>query len=222
MKVSTDSCLFGAWVAAAAAGRFAATDHLLDAGTGTGLLMLMLAQQCDALIDGIEIHTATASEATDNCMRSPWKNRLVVVQGDVRQWICERKYDLIVSNPPFYERSLPSGSAAHNVAHHDAGLTLEQLSGFVQASLKEGGSFAVLLPFFREAEMIGLCAEKKMWLHKRVRIRHAPGKPFIRSMLWFQHHAHTACNADEMSIYDDRGMYSEKFVALLQPYYLHL
>ncbi|MFN4284608.1 MAG: tRNA1(Val) (adenine(37)-N6)-methyltransferase [Lacibacter sp.] len=222
MKVSTDSCLFGAWVAARAAASFSCAHRVLDIGTGTGLLMALLAQQCDATIDGIEIEATTAAEAAANCRRTPWHNRLRVLHADVRNQKVAQAYDLVISNPPFYENSLPSESAVHNVAHHGAALTLQQLVAFVAEALNNDGSFAVLLPFFREAEMVALCADKNLQLQQRTRVRHAPGKPFMRSMLWFVKGSTSLIADTDMSIHAATGKYSEDFIQLLQPYYLYL
>lgn len=222
MKVSTDSCLFGAWVASYAGQRLNASHRILDVGTGTGLLMLMLAQQSEAMIEGIEIDEAAATEASYNCKSSGWRNRLQVLQADVRQFSCEGKYDLIISNPPFYERSLLSESRVQNIAHHDTGLTLYQLVAFIATALKQGGSFAVLVPFFRETEIIDLCTTKKLMLQQRVRVQHAADKPFIRSMLWFQQKTAIEAQEQVISIYSEKGVYSADFSNLLQPYYLFI
>lgn len=222
MKVSTDSCLFGAWVGKKAACQFASSARILDVGAGTGLLMLMLAQQCEATIDGIELDVATATEATSNCNASVWSKRLHIIEGDVRHFEPIETYDLIISNPPFYERSLQSYRRLNNIAHHDAGLDFEQLVDFTKFALKEDGSFAVLVPFFRETEMIKLCSAKKLVLQQRMRVQHTADKPIIRSMLWFQQKGANRIHDDVISINGEDGFYSDAFVNLLQPYYLFL
>src|SRR4051812_345426 len=107
MKVTTDACLFGAWLAAcwkkmeSDVGRNA---NMLDIGTGTGLLSLMIAQRCIAMIDAIEIDKEAAAQAAENVKSSPWSNNIHVICDDVKRYLFERKYELIFSNPPFYEK----------------------------------------------------------------------------------------------------------------------
>jgi tRNA1Val (adenine37-N6)-methyltransferase len=149
LKVSTDSCLFGAWVAGEVQCGKYEVQSMLDIGTGTGLLMLMLAQQCEAVIDGIEIDEPSCKDAQRNIQESPWSKRLNLLSGDAREYVFTKKYDLIISNPPFYERDLKSDSKNRNVAMHDDGLKLDELLKIVDKNLTADGLFAVLLPYHR-------------------------------------------------------------------------
>src|SRR5262245_58656662 len=126
MKVTTDGCLFGAWVAASKAGNAAAGKHVLDIGTGTGLLSLMYAQKHPhAQIDAIEIDEAAAQQAADNFAASPWQKRLQLIHSDIKDYRPSHPYDTIISNPPFYENQLSSGNAKKNMAHHSSSIGLE-------------------------------------------------------------------------------------------------
>jgi len=139
LKVSTDSCIFGAWVAKTCPECFPlpplepalslpkGVGGVLDIGAGTGLLMLMLAQQWSGAIDGIEIDKDTSEQAMENIQASPWGDRLQVSHGDILSATLPAAYDLIISNPPFYEGDLTSPARHKNLAKHDAGLTLEGL-----------------------------------------------------------------------------------------------
>src|SRR4051812_24083842 len=98
MKVCTDSCLFGAWASAWANNK----KRILDIGAGTGLLMLMLAQNSSAIIDGIEIEPGCYRQLSTNVTSSPWADRLHAIENDVRQFQFKEKYDFIISNPPFF------------------------------------------------------------------------------------------------------------------------
>ncbi|HLO81883.1 MAG TPA: methyltransferase, partial [Chitinophagaceae bacterium] len=117
-KVSTDACLFGAWTAK----HCRPAVNILDIGAGTGLLMLMMAQQHEALIDGIEIEKDCAGQMRENLLSSPWKERLNGIEADVKIHPFEKKYDLIISNPPFYEKQLQAADTSKNLAWHSSEL----------------------------------------------------------------------------------------------------
>ena len=117
MKVTTDSCLFGTWVAKEMQ---AATTHnvktMLDIGAGSGLLSLMVAQKNAVLIEAVEIDADAAQQARENVAASPWKDKINVVNRDVLQWKPSHSYDFIFSNPPFYENDLKSDKKGKNIA----------------------------------------------------------------------------------------------------------
>src|SRR5258705_6346666 len=129
MKVTTDACLFGAWVAIEAGILESEDGSILDIGAGTGLLSLMLAQKTNVSIDSVEIDEAAAKQARENADASPWKERIFVMPGDAKYMaytLC-KNFDIIISNPPFYENELASPDHHKNIAHHDGGLLLDEL-----------------------------------------------------------------------------------------------
>lgn len=234
LKVSTDSCLFGAWVAAEvrsmkyevrSADSSLTTSNspvtILDIGAGTGLLMLMLAQKCDALIDGIEIDEPSSEQANENIAASLWKKRLRLFHADVKQFSFSKKYDLIISNPPFYEGDLKSDVANRNVAMHDAGLKLDELITVVDANLTADGSFAVLLPYVRAERMIELAKGVDLHLQTHVQVKQTVRHGFFRSMLMFSREK-TEPRVHELSIKDENNQYTTEFTRLLKDYYLYL
>ena len=147
MKVCTDACLFGAYVADQV--KTKAANNILDIGTGTGLLSLMLAQRVPALIDAVEIDEAAYQQAKENFEQSPWKERLFAFNTDVTKFETEKKYDCIISNPPFFENDLKSNDSNKNNAKHDTSLSLDKLLQVVKKLLNDDGIFAVLLPYHR-------------------------------------------------------------------------
>ena len=116
MKVCTDACLFAAWVAAYLQKNKINPGSILDIGTGTGLLSLMLAQKTLALIDAVEINIDAALQAKENFNASPWKQRLNVFETGILQYNTQMKYDLIISNPPFFNNDLLSPDKNKNTA----------------------------------------------------------------------------------------------------------
>src|SRR6202012_4137911 len=147
MKGCTDACILGAWFA----GKAPAWSSVLDIGSGTGLLMLMLAQKHKGEIRGIELDLEPFRQLQDNIGQSPWRQMLRVFPGDARTFSFPGKFDFIISNPPFYEGDLPASTAADNLAKHSKELTLSELLGVIDANLTSQGSFGVLLPYRRSA-----------------------------------------------------------------------
>ncbi|HMO90012.1 MAG TPA: methyltransferase [Lacibacter sp.] len=221
MKVTTDACLFGAWVAEKVQREGLPVQRALDIGAGTGLLMLQLAQQSTAIIEGIEVDSGAYRQATENCLASPWAERLHLYHGDMREYPLPHTYDLILSNPPFYEQSLLSPDRSRNLALHDAGLRVEELSRVAAEWINPGGHLAVLLPHFRSGKWQETAATAGWFVREWVQVRPREGKPFFRSMCWMGREAVEAVK-QEIVIADAAGNYTTDFIRLLQPYYLYL
>lgn len=219
LKVSTDSCLFGAWVSEEVKSKKVKTT--LDIGTGTGLLMLMLAQKVDALIDGIELDTPSYEQAKENLKASVWSERLYLFLGNVKEFTFEKKYDLIISNPPFYEGDLKSDAANRNMAMHDAGLKLAELLKVVDKNLSDDGWFVVLLPYRRTEKFIAEAEESNLNLIKRTDVKQTVNHSFFRTMLLFARDKPVP-EINSMSIKDEKNEYTAAFIELLKDYYLHL
>ncbi len=221
LKVSTDSCLFGAWAAEYVQFKMFDVRCMLDIGSGTGLLMLMLAQRSNAMIDGIEIDESSYKQAKQNIEASPWKERLNLFYGDAKQFGFTKKYDFIISNPPFYEGDLKSDASNRNIAMHDEGLKLEELLQVVDANLKDDGSFAVLLPYYRADVFIKYAAEKNVHLAKRMNVKQSVTHSCFRTILLFERKK-TEVLVQELSIKNTSNQYTEQFAELLKDYYLYL
>lgn len=220
MKVCTDACLFGAWVANKIQEKdFGTNDSGLDLGTGTGLLALMLAQQFPGCIHAIDIDADAARQATENAAASPWANKITVHHSAADGWN-KTNYKIIVANPPFYEQDLRSADRQRNLALHDTGLTLVQLWNKVAQCLHPAGFFAVLLPHHRlndclhEAGNRGFLLVEKVLVHQTE--KHAP----FRVMLLFDKQT-TNPAVSAINIKED-GHYSTAFASLLKAYYLYL
>src|SRR5688572_6302630 len=145
MKVCTDACIFGAWIANIISNAKSGILNCLDIGAGTGLLSLMIAQKTSALIDAIEIEAYAFEQAKENFSNSPWNQRLRIFYSDVKHFNSPLKYDFIISNPPFYQNDLTSPLKTKNVAKHSTDLNLDELLGVIKNLLNKSGSFAILL-----------------------------------------------------------------------------
>ena len=222
MKVTTDACLFGAWVAAEISRFNSSPDRLLDIGTGTGLLSLMVAQKNGGRIDAVEIDLAASEQACENAGASLWKERISIIHRDVLQWQPPAFYDCIFSNPPFYEKELRSTTSARNIAHHDEGLKLADLLLFIKKHLAKEGSFFLLLPAKRESEAERLFAEADLFVQQKVRVQQTLNHPPFRLMIQGCRKKVETITQQTISIRNNDGDYTMEFVRLLQDYYLYL
>jgi tRNA1Val (adenine37-N6)-methyltransferase len=228
MKVTTDACLFGAWVAENFRHLTAHSKPIdaLDIGTGTGLLSLMVAQKVNATIDAIEIDPAAAGQAAENFAVSNWKERLQVITADASTYLFQQQYDLIFSNPPFYENDLRSPDAAVNHARHDTGLTLADLAALVNRLLKQEGHFAVLLPYHRHHEF-----EKQATMQHLLPVKYLFIKPTLKHQYTrvIQLYKQSTNEPEEhqpvtseLVIKEVHHSYTTDFISYLQDYYISL
>lgn len=218
MKVCTDACLFGSTIPVVEKENF----HVLDIGTGTGLLSLMLAQRSrTALIDALEIESGAASQAAENFMDSPWADRLNAMHTDALRFNPTHPYDLIISNPPFFEGDLLSGDHEKNSAKHCRSLTLQQLAERGAEWLSPNGILALLLPYHRLKEFEEIGRLQGLYLQKKILVRQSPKHDFFRGILFFRK-KESRLATDELVIRELNGGYSEVFKSLLSPYYLNL
>jgi tRNA1Val (adenine37-N6)-methyltransferase len=247
MKVTTDGCLFGAWVAreiweSMVNGQWAidkeflngykglktsddqrsTVNHqrFLDIGTGTGLLSLMVAQKNKAAIDAVEIDAQAAVQAEENVKASPYASAIAVHEGDITVWD-KGPYDVIYSNPPFYEKEIPSSHQQKNVAHHGEGLRLETLLMIISQKLTDEGVFYLLLPYKRKGALEKLFQKTGLYLEKEVTVHPTTENPPFRLLLKGRKQP-TAAQTESLSIYNAAKSYTPEFVSLLQDYYLYL
>lgn len=221
MKVCTDACLFGAYTANLLAKENSTVENLLDIGTGTGLLSLMLAQKTTIPIDAVEIDNRAYRQAAGNFRHSPWKDKLAVFNTDIKAFSPEKKYDCIISNPPFFEGDLKSEDSNKNAAKHDSTLTLQELLDRVKDLLSDKGIFAVLLPSKRVKQFIEEAEKNGLYLFHRAMVKQTPLHSQFRGMLYFSRQQ-SISTKKEIAIKDEMGDYSPKFIELLKDYYLYL
>ncbi len=220
MKVCTDACLFGAWVAHHLAHTTTAATGILDIGTGTGLLSLMVAQKTQALINAVEIDAAAAQQAAANFEASPWKEQLTVHQTAIQQFNNTHPYNFILSNPPFFENDLKSADNKRNLALHSEALSLENLLQEIQNRLTPGGRFAILLPRHRSNYFESLCNTKGFYTVENISVRQTPNHTPFRSMLLFA--TTEQATIQQEIIIKENNAYTAAFTALLKDYYLFL
>ncbi|MDP4213910.1 MAG: methyltransferase [Bacteroidota bacterium] len=216
MKVCTDSCILGAWMAS----RLRTCQNILDIGAGTGLLSLMLAQQHHAVIDAIELDQEAAGQAAENFAASPWSDRIHLIHQDVRHYTFLHGYDFIISNPPFFEDDLLSPSSGKNKAKHAETLNLEALVTIISRTLNTHGAFGMLVPLPRSAYAEKLAAGKGYFLQEKMLIRQTPAHAPFRSILLFSGKESGLTVEQELTIRDEQGKETPELLDLMKDYYL--
>lgn len=234
MKVCTDACLFGAW--AASDQQVLNTPKILDIGAGTGLLSLLIAQaNNNATITAVEIEPAAATEAASNFKISPWADQLNLVHDDIQNFgnHANTVYDIIITNPPFYEGDLKSPDENKNTAAHSTALPWKVLIENATKLLSEGGNFYVLVPTLRAYSMQKLCDNNGLQLVTEILVHNTAKNLPIRAMQKFvkQHSGQMdtektndnhQVKRTKIFIKDADNNYSPEFISLLKDYYLHL
>lgn len=216
MKVGTDSVILGAWTT------IAGSETILDVGTGTGLLALMLAQRSIALIDAVEIDPDAAIQAKENVSISPWKSRINVVNSSFQDFCVttSARYDLIVCNPPFFSHSLKAKNESRTLARHNDSLSFRELISGSERILKPIGRLSVIIPNEDEENFIKLAEEHLLYPHKKLKIRPLPGKDYKRVILEFGY-GKKECLTQEICIETgERHKYSSEYIDLTKDFYL--
>ncbi len=216
MKVSTDACILGAMTPVPEVG------YILDIGSGTGLLALMLAQRSECEIDSVEIDMPSYLQAKSNFEGSSWGNRLHIFQSDIKNFSSHKKYDLIICNPPFYNKHLRSPSERKNMARHAGELSLENLFVVVKNFLGPHGIFSVLMPASQSKRLITLASQNNLHLQQEILIQTTATKPFIRSINVFSFSINDNYKSKSLTVQDVEGKYTDDYSQLMEPFYLHL
>lgn len=257
MKVGTDGVLLGAWAdmpgeaaasieaaapdgASAAAANVASTAaplHMLDIGTGTGLLALMMAQRAsngvwgnrEFKVTAVEMEPAAASQAQENVAASPWASQIEVVQADIRTWGAVAsdvpRFDLIVCNPPFFAESLRCPNAARNAARHDDTLKPDDLFRLALAWLRPfPAALCLILPSAREQEAALAAARYNLQTARLCRVFTTPRAAAPHRTLMAFMHAPQAMSAAQAKTSTETTLHlsSPEYFDLVRPFYLNL
>lgn len=219
MKVGTDGVMLGAWSPVSKA------RHVLDIGTGSGLLALMLAQRTGptVTIDAVELDAQAAGQAKENVQASPWADRITVHEADIRQWSMENtaRYDLIVSNPPYFDEGVKCATPERDRARYTTTLDHASLLEIAATLVTEEGFFCVVLPI----EASELFTQKALGLGWHLRLRtdvaETEGRLPHRVLLAFSPRAGDVF-ADRLAIRGPDQRYSDSYTALTQSFYLFM
>lgn len=215
MKVGTDGVLLGAWT------DVSISKRILDIGTGSGLVALMLAQRCEASITAIDIDADAVRQAQINFESSEWKDRMRVFHTDLCDFTPQCLFDTIVSNPPYFVDSLKCTDIQRNTARHNDTLTSEQLFGNVSRMLHPEGEFSLILPFDQKDAIIQTAEKYGLYPTRHTKVITRPGLPPKRSLLAFKKHPDNYTSQD-LVIELERHVYSEEYIALTKDFYLKM
>lgn len=215
MKVGTDGVLLGAWADCSDAGR------ILDVGTGSGLIALMLAQRSGAYIDALDIEENAFSQAKSNFQKSPFAHLLTPFHADFLHYQTNVKYDLIVSNPPYFTHSLLSTDQSRNIARHTGHLTLAAFIQTAHTLLSSSGKIALILPATLYDEIQSVALVNGLHLTKKYLVCPVKNKPPKRILVEYaQRESPTLENI--LYIEESRHIYSQTFIELVRDFYLYL
>ncbi|WP_299107894.1 methyltransferase [uncultured Tenacibaculum sp.] len=222
MKIGTDGVLLGAWCAL---GEY--PDTMLDIGSGTGVIALMLAQRSDAMtIDAVEIDEDAYEQTVENFEQSDWGDRLFCYNASFDEFAeemaeDEEQYDVIVSNPPFYTDDFESEDEARNKARFTSSLSFESLINGVSKILSENGVFSVIIPFREEASFVELAKKEGLFPKKVCRVRGNETTEIKRSLLAFTFNE-TSVEEEELVIEKERHQYTDAYINLTKDFYLKM
>lgn len=219
MKVGTDGVLLGAWVEINSG-----VESILDIGSGTGLISLMLAQKCNAnVIDAIELNENAYVQTVENFERSNWADRLFCYHTSLQEFVyeIEEKYDLIISNPPFYTSTYKASSIERSLARHTDSLTYSELLAGTSKLLSKKGSSAFIIPFAEEKNFIAIAKENNLFPYKITRVRGTAETVIKRSLIQLSF-SNKSIGLDELIIEINRHKYTQEYINLVQDFYLKM
>ena len=216
MKVGTDGVLLGAWT------DLSQSHHILDIGTGTGLIALMMAQRSpEAQITAIDLDAEAVSQAQENIQHSPWKDRVEAVLQDVCTYSSDEKFDTIVSNPPYFIDSLKCPDNQRNTARHTDTLDAQRLLEKVVELLTPEGRFSIILPADQTDDLFRIAESQGLYPSRWTKVITRPGLPPKRSLIEFQKKVQPI-QTNVLVIELERHVYSKEYIELTREYYLKL
>ncbi len=216
-KVGTDGVLLGACA------NISGARSILDIGTGTGLIALMLAQRCEAEITAIELDRASFEQACSNVESSKWKDRIKVINTAIQDYFPgSAKFDLIVSNPPFFIDSLPNPDQLKAAARHNIQMNNEDLLSGVSRLMAEGGRFQVIMPYVEGNILIAEAQSFGLYCINILKIKPLPTSEIRRMILTFSREKIKTHESFLTIEHGKRHEFTEEYKALTRDFYLKI
>ncbi len=217
MKVGVDGVTLGAWCDVSRAKR------VLDVGSGSGLIALMVAQRSKAQIIAIDIDNHSFQQTYININQSPWSERIVAFHISLQDFAIKQsdKFDHIVSNPPYFSNSLKSKESSRNLARHNESLPLQDLIKISKSLLTNDGKLSLILPVDEAEQACVIAKENALFCSKKLGLKPLPNKNFKRLLLEFQTEE-IVCQHSELIIENERGIYTPQYAEMVKEFYLKL
>lgn len=219
MKIGTDAVLLGAWTSIVNE-----PNSILDIGAGTGVLALMMAQRSfSETIDALEIDDDAYEQCVENFEHSPWGDRLFCYHASLEEFVdeIEDTYDLIISNPPFYNDTYKSDDEKRDLARFTEAMPFRHLIESVSKLLSKEGCFSVVIPFVEEKDFIVLASKKHLFPNRILRVKGSPSSDIKRSLIEFSFKEQEA-DISELTIENARHDYTEAYINLTKDFYLKM
>jgi len=219
MKVGTDGVLLGAWA------DVSEVQIVLDIGAGSGVIAIMLAQRTEnAIIHAVEIDAEAYEQAQENMQNAPWAAQLTAFNISIQDFVetHENRYDLIVSNPPFFSGGTFSHSQERNSVRHTVKLPHGDLLSAARTLLSEQGRFCVILPFIEGLRFQELARDYNLYCTKITEVKPKADKPVERLLLQFEHHERPLTQDTLIIQLEDRNDWTEQYIALTREFYLYM
>ncbi len=214
MKVHTDGVLLGAWAA------ISASKLILDIGTGTGVIALQLAQRNEqAMIDAIDIDEAACAQASENFAQSNWHSRLRVMHTSLQQMQEDKKYDAMVSNPPYFINDLKANSPTKNVAKHGVALSYQELLIGINRLLTARGKAFIAIPQFNLSVIANIARQQQLYITQRAEVIAVSGKSPYLALVQLER-TEKEVPVSVIQIQDEQGNYTPQYKQLTKDFYL--
>lgn len=217
MKVGTDTVLLGAWANVEHA------SNILEIGTGNGTIALMLAQRTldHVIIDAVEIEKADADQAEKNFLQSPWSDRINLHHIPVQQFQPQKKYDTIVTNPPYFNNSQSPPDPKRYQARHTITLSYKELLASTLRLLQDAGRMSIILPYVEGLRFKELANENGFWCTRQYSFRTRQEKPIERWLMEFSR-VTAGPETGEILLYREGEDWADSYKALTRDFYLKL
>jgi tRNA1Val (adenine37-N6)-methyltransferase len=216
MKVGTDAVLLGV-VASVASAR-----NILEIGTGCGVISLILAQRSQARIDAIEIDQESVIQASANAVNSPWRERINIIHNSLQDYIRQpnEKYDLVISNPPYFSRSLKSSDKKRNISRHDDSLSFAELIEGSSELMLPGASLWVILPAKEGGKFNEIAGKYGLFVHYQLKIAHKTGNDYQRVILQLKNILQERVVEQTLTIKEEDDSFTETYIELTRDFYI--
>ena len=219
MKVGTDGVLLGAWLEVSSS-----PYRIVDIGSGTGLIALMMAQRTHAeCVDAVELNASAYEQTVENFESSDWGDRLFCYHASFQEFAneIEDEYDLIISNPPFYSSTFMTPSQDRTMARHTLSLTYTELLEGTAKLLSKEGACAFIIPYVEEDKFVSIAAENKMLPNRITRVRGNSNSEIKRSLIQLSF-IEKEVEITELQIEISRHKYTESYKNLVKDFYLKM